>query len=55
MSATLEDILAAARARHWVSGRCGEGRGGREVAESDAGSDGPWCSGTDIGDAQVGE
>ena len=29
LSATLEEILVAARARCWESGRRGEGRGGR--------------------------
>ena len=52
LSATLKEILAAARARHWKSGRRGEGGGGRDVAESesDAGSDGPQYSGTETGD-----
>ena len=55
MSATLEHILAAARARRWESGRRGEVGGGREVAESDAWSDGPWYAGTEIGDTGVGK
>ena len=29
--------------------------GDREVSESGAGSNGPWCAGTEIGYAQVGE
>ena len=32
----LEEISAVARAQHWESGRRGEGKRGREVAESDA-------------------
>ena len=55
LSATLEEILAVARARRWESGRRGEGGGYREVAESDAGNYGPWYTGTDTGDARVGE
>ena len=54
LSATLEDILAAARERRWESGRCGEVRGGREVSKSDAGLYGPWYYGMEIGDAWVG-
>ena len=42
MSATLEEILAASMARNWEYGRRGDGGGGREVAESDAGSNGTW-------------
>ena len=60
MSAMLEDILAAERARCWESGRRGEGGGGeggggREVAESNAGRDGPWYTGTETGDAWMGK
>ena len=55
LSVTLEDILVVTRARHWESGRSGEVGGGREVAESCAGSDRPWYAGTETGDAQVGE
>ena len=53
MVETLEYILAAARLRRWESGIRLEGRGGREVEESDAGIDGTRYSGTDTGDAQV--
>ena len=38
LSVTLEDILAASRARHWESRSCGEGGGGRKVVEYDPGS-----------------
>ena len=57
MSATLKNILAAARERHWKYGRHGVGGRGREVAESesDAGSDGSQDAGTDTGDNQVGK
>ena len=55
LSETLEDILTAERARHWKSGKCGEGGRGREVVESDTGRDGPRYSGTEKGDYQVGE
>ena len=55
LSATLEDILAATRARRWESGMRSEGGGGREVAESDAGIDGPQYAGTETGDARVGK
>ena len=55
LSATLEEILAAVRARHWESIRSGEGGGGREVVESDTGSDGPWYDGTETGEARVGK
>ena len=41
--------------RSWESGRRGEGGGGGEVAESEAGSDGPRYDGTDKCDARVGE
>ena len=50
MSATLEELLEAARARRWESGRHGEGRGGMEVAYYDAGSDKPQYSRKDSGD-----
>ena len=55
MSATLKNILAAAREQHWKYGRHGVGGRGREVAESesDAGSDGSQDAGTDTGDNQV--
>ena len=36
MSAKLKDILSAARECRWKSGRHDEGRGGREVAESES-------------------
>ena len=55
LNVALEDILALPRARRCESGRRGEGGGGREVAESDAGSDGPRYAGTETGDARVGE
>ena len=51
----LEYILAVARVWRWESGRCGEGGGGREVAESGAGSNGPQYYGTDTGDTRVGK
>ena len=56
-SATLKEILAAASDWRWKFGRRGEGRGGMEVgeSESDAVSDGLRYSGTETGDAQVGE
>ena len=47
--------MKVARERRWESSRRGEGRGGREVAEYGAGSNGTWCDGTETGDAQVGE
>ena len=55
LSATLENILAAARAWRRESGRRGEGGEGGEVADYDSGSEGPWYSGTEIGDTRVGE
>ena len=55
LSETSEDILEAARARRWESGRRGEGGGGREVAKSDSGSDGPQYAGTDTGYTRVGK
>ena len=45
----------AARARHWESRRRGQGEGGREIADSDAGSDGPWYDGMETRDARVGK
>ena len=54
VSAMLEEILAAARARRWGYGKRGEGVGGREVAKSDSGSNGPWYYGTETGDDRVG-
>ena len=55
MSATLKDILAAARSRCWKSVRRGKGGGGREVAESEAyaGRYGPRYNGTETGDTKV--
>ena len=53
LSVTLEEILAAARARRWESGRRGEGVGGREVADSYVGSDGTLYNGTDKVESQV--
>ena len=55
LSVTLEDILVVTRVWRWESGRRGGGRGGREVAESDTGSNGPWYAGTEIGDYRVGK
>ena len=45
----------AARAQRWGSGRRGEGGGGREVAEFDAGINGPRYDGMETGDARVGK
>ena len=56
MSATLKDILAAARERRWKFGRRGKSGGGEmgvEDSEYGAGSDGYRYSGTETGDAQV--
>ena len=53
LSSTLKEILVEARAQRLESGRCGKGRGGREVAEPDSGRDGPQYAGTDAGDVQV--
>ena len=53
--ASLEEILAEERTMCWESGRHGNGGGGREVAESDAGRKGNLYAGTETGDAQVGE
>ena len=57
LSATLKYILEAARERRWKSGRCGGGRGDRDVEESEdgAGRNGYRGAGTDTGDAQVGK
>ena len=55
LSATSEYILTVTSAWRWESGRRGEGGGGREVAESDTGGDGPWYAGMDTGDAHVGK
>ena len=55
LSATLEDILAAARAQRWGSIRSSEGRGVREVAEYDSGIDGPLHAGMETGYAWVDE
>ena len=41
--------------RYWESGRNGEGGGVREVAELDAGNDGPQYYATETGDARVGK
>ena len=54
LRATSEDILAMARAQRRESGRCDEGRGWEEVAESESGSELSRYSGTETGDAQVG-
>ena len=42
LCATLEDILEAAGPRRCEPGRRGEGGRGREIIDSDAGSNGPW-------------
>ena len=57
LSATLKDILEAARERRWKSGRRGWRGGDRDAEdlEDGAGRDGSQDSGTDTGDAQVGE
>ena len=55
LSATLEDILAAARAQRWGFIRSSEGRGVREVAESNAGSNGPRYFEVDTGESWVGK
>ena len=47
LSATLEEISAAARVRNWESGRREEGGGGSEVSESDAVIDVPQYAGMD--------
>ena len=41
----LEEILDTARVLSWESSRRGNGRVGREVAESDAGRDGSFVLG----------
>ena len=46
LRATLEDILAAARARQRECGRCGKGRGKEELYEYESGREGSWYSGT---------
>ena len=51
---TLEEIMAMSRAQRRESGRCGEGRGWEEVAESESGSEVSQYSGTETGDDQVG-
>ena len=53
LSATIEDILEAARERRQESRSHGEGRGGEEVSESDSGSEVYWCARTDTGDVWV--
>ena len=55
LSATLEDILASARAWCWESVRHGEGGEGREVTEYDEGRDGTNYNGIEKGDARVGK
>ena len=55
LSTMLEDILAAARARCWESGRCGKGGGVRDLAEYNVGSNGPRYAGMDTGDARLGK
>ena len=55
LSATLDEMLEEARAWSCESGRRGGGGRGREVAESDAGRDGPRYSGMDTGEARIGE
>ena len=57
LSATLKDILAAARERRWKSGRLGGGGLDRYVEESEDGAGRNWSrdAGTETGDTQVGE
>ena len=52
---TLEEILVVERERCLESGRSGEGGGVREVADSDAGSNGPWYAGMDTCDTWMGK
>ena len=51
----LEEILAEERVQFRESGRHDEGGKGREVADSDSGSEIPCYSGTETGDARVGK
>ena len=55
LSVTLEEISAAARERCWESDRRGKCGGGGEVEDYDSGREVAWYSGTDTGDAWVGE
>ena len=57
LGATLKDILLAAREQCWKSNRRGGGGGDREAEEPEdgSGSNGSWDSGTETGDAHVGE
>ena len=51
LSATLEEISAAARVRQWKFGRSGKGRGGGKVEEYESGNEGPRYAGTETGEA----
>ena len=53
LSAKLEDILAAARARRREYGRQGKREQVGEVVSFDSGSEGSWYDETDTGDAWV--
>ena len=55
LSATLRYILVSASARRWEYVRRGEGRGDKEVTESDEGSDGPQYAAMDTCDTWVGK
>ena len=55
LSETVGEILVAERARSWESSRHSKGGGGREVAESGAGRNGPRYVDTETGDAWLGE
>ena len=54
LSATLEEIFVAARARRWESSRHEECGVGGKVENYDSGSEGPRYSGTDTNDTWVG-
>ena len=49
----LENILEAARAQLWESGRRGEGGGWEEAAEYESGSKRYWYDGTETRDSGV--
>ena len=57
LSATIKDILAAAREWRWKSGTRGGDGGDRDTEESEygAGNDGSRYAGTETGDVQVRE
>ena len=58
LSAKLKDLLVAAREQRWKSGSSGKSGGGdrdAEDSEDGAGRDGSWYTGTETGDAHVGE